>query len=69
MADIFNLSQEDPMTRNDALWVVVGGLLLISGCGKAEFKEFASPGGRFKVQMPGTPKEETQNVNGMTMKT
>lgn len=56
------------MTRSGTLWAMACGLLLVSGCGKAEFKEFASADGRFKVQMPGTPKEETQTAAGATMK-
>jgi hypothetical protein len=62
------LSEENPMMRRDALWMVTCGVLLVSGCGKAEFKEFASADGRFKVQMPGTPKEQTQTAAGVTMK-
>jgi hypothetical protein len=50
----------------------VGGLfvvlLFLSGCSKPEFKEFRCAGGRFKVQMPGTPKEQQQEVSGITLK-
>ena len=56
------------MMRSGTLWAMACGLLLVSGCGKAEFKEFASADGRFKVQMPGTPQEKTETVAGATMK-
>jgi hypothetical protein len=56
------------MTR---LHLVCGAacLLFLSGCNKAEFKEFTSADGRFKIQMPGTPKEGSQASGGTTMKT
>jgi hypothetical protein len=44
--------------------VLVFGL----GCGKAEFREFRCAGGRFTVQMPGTPKEQQQEVSGIMLK-
>lgn len=51
----------------------VGGccvvLLFASGCGKPEFKEFRCSGGRFTVQMPGTPREQQQDVAGIPLKT
>jgi hypothetical protein len=40
--------------------------LVAPGCGP-EFKEF-SPDGKFKVQMPGTPKEQDQSLPGRTDK-
>jgi len=57
------------MTRKVVLLAAVCGLLLVSGCEKEEFKEFASGEGRFKVQMPGTPREETNFAAGTSFKT
>jgi hypothetical protein len=45
----------------------VSVLSLALGCAKAEFKEFSPPGGGFKVQMPGTPKDQTQTTAGIQM--
>jgi hypothetical protein len=44
-------------------------LVLILGCGKAEFSEFRCADGRFTVQMPGTPREERQEAAGAVLKT
>jgi hypothetical protein len=40
------------------------GLLLsaAAGCGAPEFKEFRSDEGRFSVQLPGVPREETRET-------
>jgi hypothetical protein len=38
--------------------------LLLCGCQKSEFKEFSPPNQGFKVQMPGKPKERTENLGG-----
>ncbi len=38
-------------------WIGCFCLLLLSGCGSSEWKEFTSSEGRFKIQFPGTPKE------------
>lgn len=54
----------------------IGTLLCFSvaflgGCGKTnldEFKEFVSEPGKFKVLMPGTPKEQMQNAAGVAFK-
>jgi hypothetical protein len=35
-------------------------LLIVVGCAKPEFKEFANKAGGFKVLMPGAPKEQNQ---------
>src|SRR4051794_28721608 len=60
------------MTRTIGVWVVVFLLALVScsGCGKpaAGTKQFVSPDGTFTVQMPGTPKQETQSQGRLTMK-
>ncbi len=59
------------MRQNRIAWAVGCVLLLVSGCGKAgkaEFKEFASAEGRFKVKMPGTPKEEMHFAGLVSMK-
>jgi hypothetical protein len=40
--------------------------LVAAGCG-TEFKEF-SPDGKFKVLLPGTPKEQNQSAMGLTVK-
>jgi hypothetical protein len=47
-------------------------LALCCGCGQSdfgEFKEFKCEGGRFKVLMPGTPKEEKLSAAGIPLKT
>jgi len=62
--DTSNLTKELSMTRNNLLLFVACGLFFTIGCGKAEFKEYVSTAGKYKVQMPGTPKEETQNLKG-----
>ena len=43
-------------------------LSLAMGCSRAEFKEFSPPGSGFKVQMPGTPKDQSTTAAGMQMK-
>jgi hypothetical protein len=55
------------MSRLKWVGAVTVGLLLLCGGDKAEFEEFASKEGRFKVQMPGTPEEKTQTVAGVTL--
>lgn len=53
------------MTRSSLLSAsMLCGLFLIGSCDAAEWKEFTSKPGGFKVLMPGTPTEETQAVNG-----
>ena len=47
---------------------IVFGILLATGCGQAEFKEFSPPGGGFKALMPGTPKTENQSAGGINFK-
>ena len=37
-------------------------LLLAAGCSAQAFREFAPPGGKFRVEMPGFPREETREV-------
>ena len=47
-------------------------LAFCCGCGVSdfgEFKEFKCEGGRFKVLMPGTPKEEKLSAAGIPLKT
>ena len=56
------------MRQKRMVWAVGYVLLFATGCGKAEFKEFASVDGRFKVQMPGTPKEEMPFAAGVSVK-
>ncbi|MFN4259073.1 MAG: hypothetical protein ACK4RK_07225 [Gemmataceae bacterium] len=50
----------------------VGGVLtclfIVSQAPAQEFKEFSSAAGRFKVQMPGAPKESSLDVAGTTAK-
>ena len=56
--------------KSTAGWLVV--LVLCCGCGKSgfgEYKEFKCEGGRFKVLMPGTPKEEKLTAAGIPLKT
>jgi len=56
--------------KSTAGWFVV--LVLCCGCGKSgfgEYKEFKCEGGRFKVLMPGTPKEEKLSAAGIPLKT
>jgi hypothetical protein len=55
------------MKHPRVLWAVACGFLLVAGCGN-QLKEFTSPEGKFKVMMPATPKEGTQTVNGITVK-
>ena len=43
-------------------------LSLAIGCSRAEFKEFSPPGSGFKVQMPGTPKDQSTTAAGIQMK-
>lgn len=43
-------------------------VIAAAGCGQAEFKEFTPAGEGFKVMMPGTPKNETQNAGNITFK-
>ncbi len=57
------------MNQTRVTWAVACTLLLVSGCDNGEFREIVSEEGRFKVQMPGTPKETSQFVLGFTMKT
>jgi hypothetical protein len=58
----------NPMMRTSIGFAVLAGVFLVSGCGSKEFKEFKSAGGGFKVLMPGTPKEQTQNTPGGVLK-
>lgn len=53
---------EISMTRSSSYLAVACALFLMTGCGKAEFKEFTSAAGKYKAEMPGKPKEETQNT-------
>lgn len=55
------------MMRSGMLCTMAFGLLLASGCSKPEFKEFESSPGKYKVQLPGSPKEETKSAAGLTM--
>jgi hypothetical protein len=60
------------MARVKAFAGWFGVLLLCCGCGGSgfgEFKEFKCEGGRFKVLMPGTPKEEKLSAAGIPLKT
>jgi hypothetical protein len=56
------------MTRARWMSGCIVVLMLVCGCGKPEFTEFRCAGGRFTVQMPGTPREQQQSVAGMTLK-
>lgn len=41
-------------------------VMFAAGCGgQPEFKEFSPPGGNLKVLLPGTPKNESQDHQGM----
>ena len=42
-------------------------LFSVFGCGKLEFKNFTSPEGKFSVEMPGTPKLDVRNENGIKL--
>lgn len=44
--------------------VALCGLFLLGRCDAADFAEFTSKAGGFKVQLPGMPTEETKEVNG-----
>lgn len=64
------------MTRSGMLCVLAFGLLSTSGCARPEavepedadgFKEFNSAAGRYKVRMPGAPKEETKTSTDSTL--
>ena len=60
------------MVRAQSLAACFVALILCCGCGKSEFgeyKEFKCEGGRFKVLMPGTPKEEKLTAAGIPLKT
>lgn len=58
------------MLRLLTICALVAGSVLTGGCKKqAQFQEFASADGRFKVQMPGTPTEKTETAAGTSMKT
>jgi hypothetical protein len=52
----------------------VGGMvflcvvMLASGCKKAEWAEFTSKEGRFKVQMPGTPRQKSEFAAGVDLR-
>jgi hypothetical protein len=48
--------------------LVVGAVLILGGCGSPEFIEFQPQGGGYKVRMPGTPKEQTQQIEKVTLK-
>ena len=57
------------MSRIATLVVLVVPLIATIGCKKgAQFKEFSSAEGRFKVLMPGAPKEQAQAAGPITMK-
>jgi hypothetical protein len=55
------------MSRLKWIGAVTVGLLILCGADKPDFEEFASKEGRFKVLMPGTPKESTEEVRGITL--
>ena len=38
-------------------------MLLVAGCQRVTWKEFSSKEGRFSVLVPGTPSEQTQNLD------
>jgi hypothetical protein len=56
------------MWKKSRAFAAVAVLLVVSGCGTPEFKEFSSKDGRFKILMPGTPKEQTQKAVGVDVK-
>lgn len=55
------------MTRSGVLLAITCGLIFVSGCSKTEFKEYTSAVGKYKVQLPGSPKEESRNAAGTTL--
>jgi hypothetical protein len=56
------------MSRRSSAVIVTVALLALSGCGGPSFKEFSSADGKFKVQMPGTPKETSQTQGDVKLK-
>jgi hypothetical protein len=61
------------MRRALLVCAFAGTLLAFAGCKRVDLdntpiREFRSAEGRFTVQVPGSPKEESQTVLGMTMK-
>src|SRR5262249_20879478 len=60
----------EPMSRLAFSGVLVACVLAIAGCKKkAKFQEFTSEEGRFKVSMPGKPKEKVQPSGLFQLKT
>ena len=57
------------MSRIASSAFLVACLFAIAGCKKAEFQEFVSADGHFKVLMPGKPKEQVQATGVASMKT
>jgi hypothetical protein len=55
------------MSRSIRLIAAMAATLCLSGCAQ-EFKDFAPAGAGFKVQLPGTPKEQVENASGLTIK-
>src|SRR5262245_25157841 len=57
------------MKKYLGMGLAVCGLVLVSGCGgMGELKEFTSASGKFKVMMPGSPKEMNQSAAGIQFK-
>ena len=45
------------------MWVVMLGVIVLAGCGgEAGWREFRSVEGRFAIQLPGVPSEQSQNI-------
>jgi hypothetical protein len=51
--------------RKIAVTLAVAFLLPAAGCKKPEFQEFSPPDGRFKVLLPGSPRKEERNDQGI----
>jgi len=47
--------------------MVVGGLLILSGCSGSTPKEFSDTEGKFTVMMPGKPDKKVQQAHGLTL--
>src|SRR5262245_60763611 len=56
------------MKQIQRLCLVMCSLVFVTGAAADELKEFSSKDGKFKVLMPGKPKEQSQSVAGMEIK-
>jgi hypothetical protein len=56
------------MLRTKITILALLALVFVTGCGTPEFRDFSSPEGRFKVQMPGDPQVQSQTTAGIEAK-